>query len=172
MKRVLAGLLALVVIAALITAFIGHLTPQDRVYSLAEVQRQRTTLAGHIVLAEAKAYMAGGAGKWSFLAAPASPSDLLHPPHGASALIVLIPPSINTASSALWAAPQVSPPLPRHSSVADVLHSFPIVGHLFTGPTGLFGLRHWRLVLLPHHGPVCGVFLLGSPNPPRPAKQL
>jgi len=172
MRRVVIGLLGLVCVAGLIAALSGLLAPQERVSSLADVWNQRATLAGRTTLVEARMYMAAGVGAWGPLVGQ---PDFLHPPRRAGALIFLVPSGVNdrqvTASSGLWAAPRASPPLSQHPSLTDALHSLPVIGRLFSVPTSLAGLRHWRLTLLPRHGPVCGLFVMNSSNPtPRPTR--
>ncbi len=172
MRRVLIGLLGLVCVAGLVAALSGLLAPQDRAYSVADVQNQRATLAGRTILVEASLYAGGGVGRWP-LSSTAQPADLLHPPRGASAILLLVPPGMDgrrvTGSSGLWASPQASPPLPRHLSLTGALHSLPVVGHLFSDAADLGRLRHWHLTLLPRRGRVCGLFVINSPNPtPRP----
>jgi hypothetical protein len=171
MRRVAIGLLIVVCIAGLSAALTGLFAPQERVSSLADVRNQRATLAGRTILVEARMYMAASVGPWGRQVR--QQLDFLHPPRGASALIFLVPPGVNdrhvTASSGLWTAPRASPPLPRHPSLTAALQSLPVLGRLFPAPTGLAGLRHWHLTLLPRRGPVCGLFVMNSSGPtPRP----
>lgn len=175
MKRVVIGvlgLLGLIVIAGLVATLTGLFAPQERAFSVADVQNQRATLAGRATLVEARMYMAASVGAWGPLVGQ---PDFLHPPRRAAALIFLVPPGVNdrqvTASSGLWAAPRASPPLPQHPSLTDALQSLPVVGRLFSAPTGLAGLHHWRLTLLPRRGPVCGLFVMNNPHyAPRPTR--
>ena len=171
------GLLGLVCVAGLMAALSGLLAPQERAFSMADVRNQRATLAGRMTLVEAKLYMATSVGPsvgpWGH---KVQQPDYLHPPRGTSALILLVSPGANDryvmASSGLWAAPRAAPPLPQHVSLTDALHNLPLVGRLFSASTGLAGLRHWCLTLLPRRGAVCGLFVISRPNPgnlpPRP----
>jgi len=84
MRRIVIGLLGLVCVAGLMGALSGLLAPQARASPLADIRNQRVPLAGRTILVEAKMYMATSVGRWGYH----YQVDLLHPPSGASALMV------------------------------------------------------------------------------------
>ncbi len=167
LRRTLLLLLALIVIAGLMAAFVGRLGPSERVYALDEVTRgmrqsPRAWVGRTVLVAGSMQQMSASGGAGGALVHV----DYLHPPVGVAVLILLAPPhrpvspgqffDLDTHRHGAWLQVQPHLLLRRADPFQAFLQRMPLVGRFVPGPDDVTAAHVFRVTLLPVHAAFCG----------------